>query len=380
MKSTVSPRKPSIIALPSPRAKEKITHLIPAPRRRIQGVVGQEKAVAYLERELRNIEKGQPLPWFAFYDDLGLGKSHIVGAFMDALPKDIETLSINCKEKLNVTEKQAGDYFHKIRMALEGGVRTVIHLEEFGNKGGTGSLQSLIMAHISKIADNKPLAVQRGLSFPYDPFKLGFIISSFAPARAAVDIVDRIKQPLDLVLSSYSPAELVDILTMAIEKSCTGAGIPVVKATSASLMMIARSMRGNARQARDVSEEIRKSAADHPNFALTLETAEVVIKKVGVFPHGLNQNEVKLLKTLATGPKSRETLAAKTGVEKNHWTRAINFLQEGTGRGEAFQLCREDGTPVENANGSLVDFDSRKFHLTPHGKSIVALLQKKGWI
>ena len=85
MKSTVSPRKPSIIALPSPRAKEKITHLIPAPRRRIQGVVGQEKAVAYLERELRNIEKGQPLPWFAFYDDLGLGKSHIVGAFMDAV-------------------------------------------------------------------------------------------------------------------------------------------------------------------------------------------------------------------------------------------------------------------------------------------------------
>lgn len=378
---TVASRKPPIVA-PTRRAAshKSVSISIPPPQGRIKGVVGQEKAVAYLERELRNIEKGQPLPWFAMWDDVGLGKTFISKAFLAALPKDVRSFSLNLKDHLNISEKPAQDYFHHISMALGEGIRTIIHLDEFGNKGGSGSLQEVIMAHISKIADDMPLTLQKGLSFPFDPLKLGFIVSSFAPTRAAVDIIDRLKQPAELILSNYSPAELVEILEMAILKECERANIPPVKFTHASLAMIARSLRGNARQTRDVAVEVRKSAADNKNFSLTLDSAERIIQVVGVFPHGLNQGEVKILSTLATGPKRKDVIVQKTGVERAHFSRAMNFLQEGTGRGEPFQLCKEDGSPVLGAAGSLIDYDKTRFSLTSHGKTVVAMLQKKGWI
>lgn len=346
----------------------------------ITGVVGQEKALAYLERELRNIEKGQPLPFLSLWDDTGLGKTHLITRFLKALPRNVRSFSLNCKDKLNVTDKQGKDYFAAISVALAEGVPTIIHLDEFGNKNGNGSLQQWITSHISKVPDGKCLAVHGSDPLPFNPHLLGFIVTSFDPSKAAVDIVDRIKQPAELLLTNYSPEELTDILRYAINRACLVAGIQIPRMSDASLAMIARSMRGNARQASDIAEEIRKEKADSDSFSLTLESAGKVMRTVGVYPHGLNGGEIKLLQALSNGAKNRDTLAQKTGVEKAHWTRAVNFLSEGTGRGNAFQLCKADGSPVPDACGALVDYERGKYHLTLHGSKVVAILRAGKWI
>lgn len=356
-----------------PRQKEEIPG-------RIRGVVGQEKALAYLERELRNIEKGQPLPFFGLYDDTGLGKTHLINRFMAALPRHVKTFSLNCKDKLNLTDSQGKAYFEAISEALAEGTPTIIHLDEFGNKNGNGSLQQYIMSHISKAPDGKALAIHGGDPLPFNPSLLGFIVSSFDPSKAAVDIVDRIKQPAELVLTAYSAPELTDILRAAINRACLTAHVPIPRMSEASLAMVARSMRGNARQANDIAEEIRKERADSDSFTLSIDSAKGVMRTVGVYPHGLNQAEIKILQALSTGAKNRDTLMQKTGVEKAHWTRAVNYLSEGTGRGNPFQLCKADGTPVADACGSLIDYERGKYHLTLHGGKVVAILKKDKWI
>ena len=104
------------------------------------------------------------------------------------------------------------------------------------------------------------------------------------------------------------------------------------------------------------------------------------MKTVGIYPHGLNQGEVKILACLHAGAKNRDTLQQKTGVEKAQWTRAINYLQEGTGRGVPFQVCNAEGEAIEGACGALVDYEKGKYHLTLHGAKMIAILAKKGWI
>jgi hypothetical protein len=236
------------------------------------------------------------------------------------------------------------------------------------------------MSHISKAPDGKPLAIHGGDPLPFNPFNLGFIVSSFSPAKAAVDIVDRVKQPEELTLTNYSPEELSEIMKMKISGLFRKIGMHLPRMSAASVAMIARSMRGNARQCNDVADEVRKSCADNPEFSLNLETAEKVMRTVGVYPHGLNKGEVKILACLAMGAKNRDTLIQKTGIEREHWTRAINYLQEGTGRGTPFQLCNADGVPVVDACGSLIDYERGKYHLTLHGGKVVAILKKKGWL
>jgi len=346
----------------------------------MQGVIGQEKAVAFLERELRCIAAGQPLPFLGLFDDTGLGKTHLVTSFLNALPDGIKHFSLNCKDKLNLTDKQGKDYMDAISQALAENVPTIIHLDEFGNKNGNGSLQQWIMSHISKCPDGKALAIHGGDPLPFNAHNLGFIVSSFAPGKAAVDIMDRIKQPAELELTNYSASELADILKLAIGKTLKRAGLHAPKMSLASLSYISRSMRGNARQANDVAEEIRRCVADSPGFSLTLESAEKVMKTVGIYPHGLNQSEVKFLSCLSSGAKSRDTLQQKTGVEKAQWSRAINYLQDGTGRGVPFQVCNADGEPIAEACGALVDYERGKYHLTLHGQKMMAILTKKGWL
>lgn len=354
---------------------------LPSPAAgRIRGVIGQEKAVAYLERELANLENGQPLPFLGLYDDTGLGKTHLVKSFLRVLPSGIESLTLNCKDKLNLTDKQGKDYMEFISKCLAEGKRGIVHLDEFGNKNGNGSLQAWIMSHLSKVPDGTCLAIHGGDPLPYCPHSLGFIVTSFAPGKAAVDLLDRIKQPAELTLFNYSPVELAEILKLAIGKKCREAYIPLPKMTAAALAMISRSMRGNARQADDIATEIQKSAAHDPAFTLTLASGERVMKSVGVYPHGLNQGEIKLLSCLATGAKNRDTIMQKTGVEKEHWTRAVNYLQEGTGRTVPFQVCNGEGEVIAGACGALIDYEKGKYHLTLHGGKIVAILRAKAWI
>jgi hypothetical protein len=346
----------------------------------ITNVVGQETSVEFFNRELRNISAGVKLPFLGMYDDTGLGKTHLVKRFLAALPPNVKGITLNLKEKLNLTDCQGKAYFAAITEALAEGVPTIIHLDELGNKTGKGSLQDWIVSHLSKVADGGSLPMHGGDPLPFNPFLLGFVVTSFAPEKIAVDVLDRLKQPADLILTNYSPAELVDILKMAIAREFKENGLPNLKASAASLAMIARSLRGNARQCNDIATELVRTVADKPAFTLNLDTADILTKKVGVYPHGLNLGEVKLLTSLSNGAKNKDTLRAKTGLSKESLFRSINYLEEGTGRGTPFQLCNAEGEAVEGASGPLVDYESAKFHLTLHGAKIVAILRKKGWI
>jgi hypothetical protein len=346
----------------------------------ITNVVGQHDAVEFFNRELRNISSGVKLPFLGMYDDTGLGKTHLVKQFLAALPPNMNGITLNLKDKLNLTDCQGKAYFSAIKEALSEGVPTIIHLDELGSKTGKGSLQDWIVSHLSKAPDGGSLAMHGGDPLPFNPFLLGFVVTSFSPDRIAVDVLDRLKQPADLILSNYSPAELVEILKMTIASEFKQNGLPNLKASPASLAMVARSLRGNARQCDDIAVELVKTVADKPAFTLNLDTADILTKKVGVYPHGLNLGEVKLLTSLSNGAKNKDTLRAKTGLSKESLFRSINYLEEGTGRGIPFQLCNAEGEVVEGANGPLVDYEGAKYHLTLHGAKIVAILRKKGFI
>jgi hypothetical protein len=344
-------------------------------------VIGQADAVSYFMREASNLEdKNQPLPFLGMYDEPGLGKSHIVTEFGAILPADITFLSINCKGTLNVTDPASRDYFDTVSAALAEGKRAIIHLDEFANPTAKGSLQDWFSSHISKYADGTCLPIRGGDPLPMNTRTLGFIATSFCPQRAAVDIKDRLPQPAGTVLSAYTVEELTAINRLAIRKEFLEASMPLPRMTDAALRMVARSMRGNARQADKVAEEIRKAAKAAPGFHLTLETAEAVMKTVGVLPHGLSGDEAKIISQLTVSEKGTDTLKTKTGVSGTHWSKAINYLQDGTGKGAPFQLCNADGDPVEGAAGSLIDYSKGKYFLTRHGLTVAAILKKKGWI
>ncbi len=349
--------------------------------RRIKGVIGQDKAVAFLERELRNLEKGHLMPNLGMFDDTGLGKTHLVTSFLDALPAGIESISINCKDKLNLTDEQGKAYFKAVHEALSGEKQLIVHLDEYGSANGSGSLQNWMQSHLSKTADsNAVFTIHGGSPLPYNPRNLGYIITSFSPAKAAVDVLNRFPQPAELLLGNYNVGELSEILKIAMRREFALNGVKQCNGTNPAVAMIARSMRGNARQCNDVAKEVRRAAADAEGYKLTLETAEAVMRAVGVYPHGLNQGEVKLLSALSTGAKNRDTLKEKTGLARESWTRAINFLQDGTGTGKPFQCVNAEGEEVPEKVGSLVDYEKGKWHLTRHGLVIYSILSKKGWI
>lgn len=344
-------------------------------------VIGQDTAKAYFERKARNLEdKNQPMPFLGLYDEPGLGKSHLATAFGAILPDDVFFLSQNCKGTLNVQDKAAKEYFEALSMALSEGRRVLIHLDEYGNPTAKGSLQDWFSANISQYYDGKMMTIRGADAMPVDKSRLGFLITSFNPQRAAIDIKDRLSQPAATVLDAYSVEELVLINRMAITREFNEACMNLPRMTDAALRMVSRSMRGNARQADKVAEELRETVKDKPGFTLTLETAEPIMRTVGVLPHGLSGDEAKILSLLSVSDKGRDTLQTKSGVKAGHWTKAINYLEEGTGKGAPFQLCNTDGEPVEGESGALVDYAKSRYYLTRHGLKVVAILKKKGWI
>lgn len=349
--------------------------------KKLNQVIGQDSAKAYFEREALNLEdRNQPMPFLALYDEPGLGKTHLIRSFGEILPPDIHFLSINCKATHNVSDAIGKEYFEAVSMALAEGKRVLIHLDEMGNPEAKGSLQGWFSAGVSQYYDGGLMAIRGADAMPVNPSALGFIATSFNPQRCAVDIKDRLSQPAATVLGSYTVEELTTINRMAIGKEFRKASMALPRMTDAALRMVSRSMRGNARQADKVAEEIRKTCKATPGFHLTLETAEPIMRTVGVLPHGLSGDEAKILSLLSVSDKGRDTLQTKSGVKSGHWTKAINYLEEGTGKGAPFQLCNAEGEPVEGESGPLIDYSKSLYYLTRHGLKLVTILKKKGWI
>ncbi len=358
-------------------------------------LIGQQKVRGALNEVTLAVVNGGALPCFGFYDAPGLGKSALSQSWACDLANQVNAnlptysnqrviaVAINCKGKWNITDESYKDLCTLIYEALQGtGPRLLLILDEFGTKESVGSAIPALKAILSKAGGDsmggETIELPDGIA-TFSPHRLGIVVTTWAGDRIPADILSRFQQQHSFKLEDYYPEELGDILKLAIARQLRLESIAPdkVKLHPSAIMLLARSMRGNARQcdnplAKSIARRIKARGGE--SYLLDKNEAKTLRDEAGLLPYGISQLERDILKHLHRALDTITGIKAATGAGNESFAVAQRFLRFGH-KGEScpFQLMKGDEI-IEGAHGPLIQAHGAKWSLTNHGRKILSLL------
>jgi DNA polymerase III delta prime subunit len=369
----------------------------------IAALIGQDSIKKTLSEFVIAWSAGGSMENFGLYGGPGMGKTEFLFAFGRELQESnagIRCFYLNCKGTLNKTSQEAADFFEFCHDSLSGKFRGFVILDECFTKEAAGSLNSEIAAILSKVGGSPLGGVEVPLygfeSEPviYYPQKLAFSLCTWFPRKAAADIKTRFPEKGELRFVPYTAEELAEILKLQLERfgkaKLDGKAIGF---TDYAIAAVARALRGTARQAEAVCQYAVRQCQINSSWKLSKVTAADAMKAADIVPHGLSALECKILVALDShlAGYTVTELLIKTNATREDIGGATLYLQEQLGNSAApFQFFNvETGEPLtyidEKGNeylqaGALVVPKGNRFTITLHGRRVVAILRKSGFV
>lgn len=364
------------------RKEEPLEHV----RQAMQGVIGQERCKEALMAKANQAIQTGIFPILPFYDAPGLGKTHILTVFGEALAEAMGCIffTLNLKGKMNCTSeifKDFCDVFAEALSTSDPETRVIILLDEFASNEARGSAPPLVRAMLSQIPDGKAVSIYNHEAMAFNAGRVGLLLASYQNPDMTIreDTFSRYPQPSEFQLSLYSTSELMEILKIDIKAESARNGVHAPKVSEAFLRRIARAMRGNARESSILVAPKIVTMLTNGVANFTIDHATTVIRDCGLAPWGLNKSELLVLRHLTRRADTVTPLKDAGGIPGKFWPKVRTFLEYGTGDGSAFQL-EKGGEPIEGANGPLIKQDGAKYSLTAHGINVVHILKRDNWI
>lgn len=269
-----------------------------------ESIVGQDSAKRKLAFYLEGYNASRIIPHLMFVAPKGCGKTTLAKATAkhlgkpDASGKPKTFLEINCSTIKNIRQ-----FINQVVIPHINDKDVTVLFDEASELP-----KDVTMALLSILNPN----VTNRNTFSYDDFVIDFDFSrqSFLFATTeAQQIFHALMDRLERVdLEEYTHAHLAEI----IQKS-----LPDVRFESEALVSVASVLRGNARQAQKMANNINSYLKSKAKRTFTNEDWKALCSSLGILPLGLNRIELQILGILATKKESSLTsLSAKTGLTR----------------------------------------------------------------
>lgn len=326
-------------------------------REEFRSIIGQERAKQMMSMSAHAGEQYREMLSLLVHGEKGNGKTNIIRAYGESLvannpnrklmvlqPRDfrlinetynrlVETIISGEEYVLIIDEahelvtdntKQLRTIFNFIRNALDG-----------NNRGKTIAFDSDQFT----MFDRRRHVICLATNYPYLLDKSGALQSRFT----------------EIVLDLYNEKELAKIAELMAEK----AGLNFEKTEESDpLMLIARCGRGTARFLERIFEQLALFSTD----TIGMNHVAIALRNLKLFPRGLNEKEIWLLKTAMVQPINKAQFLSMTGMDSDELKKSIAYLSnpetrlinqaingtlETTKRGKLYlKKCKEVGFDI----------------------------------
>ncbi len=358
------------------------SYAIPRDAPPLSSLIGQETAKGMLEEITRSVLNGGTLPVKGLFGDPGSGKTALIQAWGNDLQArskgEIVVRFVNCKVSGNVSEPEFIELMQECNNALLGiGPRLILILDEYGTKetGDAGSAYKKFVSMASVIGGNKNgggiLPLYKCDPAPFNPHRLGLMVCTWDTGKVMADVKTRFPQEGDNSMASYMSEEMIEILAMLFKGRMKKENCRFTW-TEPALGLIARSLRGNARDAETVAIAVAVKAKAEGGLHLVKKNALAILKAKKLRPYGLRDEDIKVIRALEHGAMTEAKVCAILGDDPKKPLK-LNYLLS------TFSTRDENDSVVDS--GPLVMMTRNARYIKhPFADKIIALLSKGEWI
>ncbi len=303
-------------------------------------IVGQPRAKSKLAFLVENARATKVIPHLLFVGQKGGGKTSLA----KAVAKQLHTRNGRIKPCVNVVAAEYKDirgFLSNIYMPHMRGREVTLFFDEAHSLNPKLATEFLKILEINK--DNKTSYLFDGSVYEFD-FKMhSFLFATTESQKILPPLMSRFER---VDLEDYSLQELAQIIGNTLE------GITF---SSDLLLEIASAMRPVPRESQKVGNRLRDYLSAQKKKYLSHDDWRYVKERLGILPLGLNQTELKILRSLdGTDGTSLTALSSITGMSRG-------ALQADS---ETYLLARK-----------LIDISSRGRKLTLDGRIYLQQLE-----
>jgi Holliday junction resolvasome RuvABC ATP-dependent DNA helicase subunit len=263
-------------------------------------IIGQQEVKDQLEElALGSFVEFGFVPPVLFLGPKGVGKTFIAEAFSHEL-QDAEGLPRRCLVLNSSTVKSPKYFFEQVYPALQRIGSCGLLFDESHELDK--DVQTLFLSVLNPKAGVVRRLEYKQVAYEFDLSNISFMFATTDMQKMLPPLVNRLTT---VALRDYNKTELGLILAANLSNG--------IRIKDGMLDIIAPTLRGNARAARLRAEEISRYCNIRNKTEFTEKDWPVLCRVANILPFGLNQNEATVLKLLAMGPKSLQTIAACTG-------------------------------------------------------------------
>ena len=264
----------------------------------LQNVIGQDEARKKLMFFIKSHSQQTPFPTMLFTGSQGLGKSYAAGKIADALGREL--IEVNCGS-CETTKSFIEDV---LRDRVLGEKSKTILLDEAHKL--SSEVTTILLTFLNPNKQNKNYFAYKNLMYEYDFSKINVVFATTDAHKMFRPLLNRCTE---IYFHPYSNDELFDIL---------GFYLPDIN-LRCSKEDIAYACRGRARDAFLLSQNVQRYCNMRNTGILNKKGWEEIKDIFGIYPKGLNSQEIELMDALQEyGPISCHNLAVILKVnEKN---------------------------------------------------------------
>jgi len=276
------------------------------------GVIGQEEAIKKLAFFVQSDSETTPFPTMLFTGSQGLGKSYLATKTTKALGRRF--VEVNCG-----TIQKAKQFIEEILLGrVLGETPVTLFLDEAHKL--SSEIAVLLLSFLNPTSEYKNRVAYRNWIIEYDFSKINVIFATTDAYKIPKPLRNRCEE---IYFHSYSEQELFDILKFYLGD---------IKIGCADWKGIATACRGRARDAFLLAENMKRYCSMEKTNMLTKVGWEKIKHIFGIYPNGLNDQEVDLLRILAdNSPISCLNIAVRMGVNERNVEEEIEIRPKEIG-------------------------------------------------
>lgn len=264
----------------------------------LQNIIGQEEACKKLTFFVQSHNKKTPFPTMLFTGSQGLGKSYTALKTAKALNRQL--IEINCS-----TIETDRDLIEGLLLKRVIGKKPkTIFFDE--SHILSSEVTTILLTLLNPNNENKNYLIYNGWKIEFDLSKINVIFATTDAHRIFKPLKNRCNE---IYFSLYTNDELYNIL----EHYLPGISLKCSKKD------IAEACRGRARDAFVLSTNIKRYCTMKGINILNEKGWEEIKNIFGIYPKGLNTQEIKLMRILSEyAPISCRNIAISMGINENN--------------------------------------------------------------
>jgi len=278
--------------------------LHPITQEQFKDIIGQNVVKKALDFYIRSYNRARTMPHLLLIAPKGCGKTTVAKATarcLESIDSEKKPRYISCAGHSRTTVEQ---FYNQIVAPYMAERDATLIFDECHNL--SDSIQEEFLSILNPNPEYKNTTTFDGREWEFDFHRLSFIFATTEPHAMKEAFVDRLER---IELEEYTVDQLGRIVQIC---------LPDYNINKATLEKIATVLRGNARAAQKVSQNMLIYLKGSRKKTFSTEDWEILSDTLGILPLGLSRLELNILTVLSGVKQMRLTqLSSITGINRS---------------------------------------------------------------